>query len=127
MTYSYDAGTRFISVGAAGNYGNIPANPGNTTGAGDAVGFVQRVGSQQPNNFTWDVVISGGTVSALNVTIEISSDNVTWYPSLDTSTNTSGEMRQIVNTPARYLRAKVVTRTVGTGTPIIEVGIYAAV
>lgn len=125
-TYSYESGQRFISVGAAGNYGNIPANPGNTTGAGDSVGFVQRSGSQLPTSFTWDVLISGGTVSALNVTIEASSDNTNWF-TLDTSTNTSGEMRQITDTPARYLRAKIVTRTVATSTPIIEVGIYAAV
>jgi hypothetical protein len=68
--------------------------------------------------FTVQVVIAGGTVSAVSSTLQGSVDNSNWG-TLVTLTNTSGEMAHVVNKPVMFLKANLGTRTVATGTPTI--------
>lgn len=59
-------------------------------------------------SFTWQVTISGGTATSLTVTLQGSMDSSTWT-TLDTSTNTSGELRSKASAAVKFFRCNVGT------------------
>ena len=65
------------------------------TGAGTTY-FFQGV----YNKYTWQVVVSGGTATAITTNLECSLDGGTTYSQFDQSTNTSGEVRSVANKPS---------------------------
>lgn len=78
------------------------------TGAGTAywLGFL-------PSNHTWEVSYTG-TASAVDVKLQGSIDNSSWFD-LDTyDTASTPTMRHVVNKPVNYIRANLVTFTNGT-------------
>lgn len=110
---SYERGTRAISISAS-----------NADAAG--LGFslsVAQVG-WLPRIFTWQVLVSGGVYSALNVVLEGSLDGTNWF-TLDTSTTVGGETRHVVDKPVIFIRARKVSSTTSSGTPLVTVSIAA--
>lgn len=85
---------------------SVPAGT-STTGAG-ATYFFQGV----YNKYTWQVVVSGGTATAITTNFECSLDGGTTYSQFDQSTSTSGEVRSVVNKPSLGCRCNVAVYTV---------------
>lgn len=79
----------------------------NTTGAGTTFFFPGVY-----NKYTWQVVVSGGTATAITTNFECSIDGGTTYSQFDQSTNTSGETRSVVNKPALGCRCNISVYTV---------------
>lgn len=71
---------------------------------------------QDGSSITWQSVFSSAP-SAVNVVLQLSNDGITYY-TVDTSTNTAGEIRTF-NTSARFARARLVSKTDGGTTTII--------
>jgi hypothetical protein len=84
---------------------SIPAGT-STTGAGTFFFF-----SGVYNKYTWEVVVSGGTASAITTNFECSIDGGTTVSTADTSTSTSGEVRSVVNKPSLGCRCNITTYT----------------
>jgi len=85
---------------------SIPAGTA-TTGAGITFFFPGIYKS-----FSWQVVVSGGTASAITTNFECSVDGGTTYAQFDQSTSTSGEFRSVSNKPALGCRCNITTYTV---------------
>lgn len=85
---------------------SIPAGT-TTTGAGSTFFF-----SGIYNKYTWQVVVSGGTASAITTNFECSMDGGTTYGQYDQSTSTSGEIRSVSNKPSLGCRCNITTYTV---------------
>lgn len=92
------------------------------TGAGTNVwaGSKESGGFQQ--KYTWSTVITGAPAT-LVVNLEGSLDGDNWYV-LDSSSNVSGEMKSVVNTPVLYIRGNLTTLTGGTS-PTLTVNLVA--
>ena len=84
---------------------SIPASTA-TTGAGTTFFFPGVY-----NKYTWEVVVSGGTASAITTNFECSVDGGTTYGQFDQSTSTTGEIRSISNKPALGCRCNITTYT----------------
>ncbi len=84
---------------------SIPAGT-TATGAGTTYFF-----SGVYNKYTWEVIVSGGTASAITTTFECSIDGNTTVSTMDTSTSTTGEMRSVVNRPALGCRCNITVYT----------------
>lgn len=83
------------------------------TATGACTSFaLQAPNGQLPGAFTWQVIPTGSP-SAISTTLEGSIDGNTWT-TLDTSTNTSGEVRSVTGKPIRLLRCNLGTLTNGT-------------
>lgn len=83
------------------------------TATGACTSFaLQAPNGQLPGAFTWQVIPTGSP-SAISTTLEGSIDGSTWT-TLDTSTNTSGEVRSVTGKPIRVLRCNLGTLTNGT-------------
>lgn len=111
------AGTPYENAGVA-----ALANPGNATGPGDEFAYVPAgpgAGYQYPVQIAWAVSVSGGTLSALVVNLEVSDDGVTWVQ-LDTQNSVTGGRKVVQNTIGPFVRANIGTYTVATGTPIVQ-------
>ena len=92
-----------------------------STGAGASFGNALTPGGAGVlQNFTWQTVVTGGPAS-VSVTLEGSLDGTNWV-TLDTSTNTSGEIRGVSGKPVTFLRANLGTLTGGTA-PTVAVTI----
>lgn len=90
---------------------SIPAGT-TTTGAGTTFFF-----SGIYNKYTWQVIVSGGTATAITTNFECSLDGGTTYSQFDQSTSTTGELRSVVNKPSLGCRCNVAVYTVnGTTT-----------
>lgn len=85
---------------------SIPAGTA-TTGAGTTFFF-----SGVYQRYTWQVVVSGGTATAITTNFECSLDGGTTYGQYDQSTSTSGEIRSISNKPALGCRCNISVYTV---------------
>ena len=129
--YSKDRSTRSISIGpaiAAGqpneNSNTTPKNPGTTQGAGDEFVYAPGPGQsfQFPVAISWDFTFSGGTLTALVVTIEASNDGVTWTV-IDTDNTVVGKAKSIANAEFKMFRANITTFTVNTGSPVVTVAL----
>lgn len=97
----------FAATYLSGSYViSIPALTA-TTGAGTTY-FFQGV----YNKYTWQVVVSGGTATAITTNFECSLDGGTTYSQFDQSTNTSGEVRSVANKPALGCRCNISVYTV---------------
>jgi hypothetical protein len=123
--YSQERGSRFISIGATGSFGKAPntTGTGNATGAGDEIGLMADADTfRLPSNYSWDIVVSGGTYTALDIRLQRSQDGTNWSD-VDSDTGAATIQRDVVNKPAKYLRANVITATVNTGSPQVTVGI----
>lgn len=83
------------------------------TGAGTTFALPMRDG-KYPSVFTWTNVYTG-TPSAITVNFEGSIDNVTFF-TLDSSTNTAGEMKSVANKPVRFVRCNISAYTVNAST-----------
>lgn len=135
--YGKDRGARSISIGPAipstspkENAGTTPKNSGVQTGAGDEFAYIPST-TQYPLAVAWDVTVSGGTLSALLVNLEVTDDDTSAAPiwsTLDSNNVVTGG-RQIAtstahpNDLARLIRANIATYTVASGTPVVTVGI----
>src|ERR1700757_1623285 len=84
---------------------SIPAGTG-TTGAGTFFAFPGVY-----NKFTWEVIVSGGTATAITTNFECSIDGNVTNSIADTSTSTTGEMRSVVNKPALGCRCNITVYT----------------
>jgi hypothetical protein len=73
-----------------------------TTGAGTTYYF-----SGPYNQFTWQVIISGGTATSITTNFECSLDGGQSYATWDTSTSTTGEVRSVANKPALGCRCNI--------------------
>lgn len=132
--YSHDLGSRFISVGgaiAAGlpnvNAGTTPKNNGTGTGPGDEIGITIDRQALLHSGYSWDCVVSGGTLSALAANLEGSEDGVNWF-TVDQSgaaggISATGGLQHVTNKPVRYLRVNVTTFTSSGGSPVAQFGI----
>jgi hypothetical protein len=85
---------------------SIPAGTA-TTGAGTTFFF-----SGIYNKYSWQVVVSGGTATAITTNFECSVDGGTTYNQFDQSTSTSGEFRSVSNKPALGCRCNISVYTV---------------
>ena len=95
-------------------------NAAAATGAGDAWANVQRRVGGLFRAFAWQVVTAGAP-TGLSVTLQGSLDGVNWT-TIDTSTATGGETRDVSAFPATFLRANVGTLTGGTN-PTVSVSV----
>jgi hypothetical protein len=84
---------------------SIPAGT-SATGAGTTFAF-----SGVYNKYTWEVVVSGGTATAITTNFECSIDGMVTVSTADTSSSTTGEMRSVVNKPATSCRCNITTYT----------------
>ena len=78
-----------------------------TTGAGTTFFFPGIY-----NKYSWQVVVSGGTATAITTNFECSVDGGTTYNQFDQSTSTSGEFRSVSNKPSLGCRCNITTYTV---------------
>jgi hypothetical protein len=85
---------------------SIPAGTA-TTGAGTTFFF-----SGIYNKYSWQVIVSGGTATAITTNFECSVDGGTTYSQFDQSTSTSGEFRSVSNKPALGCRCNITVYTV---------------
>jgi hypothetical protein len=85
---------------------SVPAGTA-TTGAGITYFF-----SGIYNKYSWQVVVSGGTASAITTNFECTVDGGTTYAQFDQSTSTTGEFRSVSNKPALGCRCNITTYTV---------------
>ena len=85
---------------------SIPAGTA-TTGAGTFYAFPGVY-----NKYTWEVIVTGGTATAITTNFECSIDGNTTVSTMDTSTSTTGEVRSVVNRPALGCRCNIATYTV---------------
>ncbi len=85
---------------------SIPAGTA-TTGAGTTFFFPGVY-----NKYSWQVVVSGGTATAITTNFECSVDGGTTYNQFDQSTSTSGEFRSVVNKSALGCRCNISVYTV---------------
>lgn len=85
---------------------SIPAGTA-ATGAGSTFFFPGIY-----NKYTWQVVVSGGTATAITTNFECSVDGGTTYGQFDQSTSTSGEIRSVSNKPALGCRCNISVYTV---------------
>src|SRR6267378_777969 len=85
---------------------SIPAGTA-TTGAGTTFFFPGVY-----NNYTWQVIVSGGTATAITTNFECSLDGGTTYAQFDQSTSTSGETRSVSNKDALGCRCNISVYTV---------------
>lgn len=129
--WSKDRGRTSISIGPAiaatspaENAGKTPANAGTGTGAGDEFLYIPGEGQsfQYPVNIAWNVTISGGTMTALTVNLEVSDDGTNWS-TLDTQNSATGGRKVVANTVVQYVRANIATFTANTGSPVVTVTI----
>lgn len=115
------AGAQTIA-GAAGNLlvscnaitASTSANPG--TSAGCLAIAMPSPNGQLPAAFTWQTLTTGGPASVA-VNFVGSLDGTTWSQ-LDTSTNTSGEIRSVSGKPMRFVGCVPATLTGGTAPTI---------
>jgi len=84
---------------------SVPAGTA-TTGAGITFFFPGIY-----NKYSWQVVITGGTASAITTNFECALDG-TNFAQFDQSTSTSGEMRSVSNKPALGCRCNISVYTV---------------
>lgn len=63
------------------------------------------------NKYTWQVIVSGGTATAITTNLECSIDGST-VAQYDQSTNTAGETRSVVNKPSLGCQCNITTYTV---------------
>lgn len=97
----------FAATYLSGSYViSIPASTA-TTGAGSTY-FFQGV----YNKYTWQVVVSGGTATAITTNFECSVDGGANYSQYDQSVSTTGELRSVVNKPALGCRCNISVYTV---------------
>jgi len=89
---------------------SIPAGTA-TTGAGTTYFFPGVY-----NKYTWQVIVSGGTATAITTNFECSMDGGATYGQFDQSTSTTGEMRSIVNKPSLGCRCNIAVYTVNSTT-----------
>jgi hypothetical protein len=85
---------------------SIPAGTA-TTGAGITFFFPGIY-----NKYSWQVVVSGGTATAITTNLECSIDGGTTFSQFDQSTSTSGEFRSVSNKPALGCRCNITVYTV---------------
>lgn len=118
--YGNERGRAFISIGAIGDFGQVPNNNGTQTNrAGDELGLsVDSSFFHENFNITWDYRITGGVVSAISVSLQGSIDGIN-FDTIDTGTNTSGESRSVANKPYAYYRSFLTSFTTSSGTPVI--------
>ena len=94
------------------------------TGAGSMYALPPSQFDGLASNYTWQVITTGAPAS-LSVKFEGSNDGGNTWATLDTSTQTGGELRAVANTPVTLVRANVATLTGGTSptvTVIVQVG-----
>jgi hypothetical protein len=68
------------------------------------------------NKYTWEVIVSGGTATAITTNFECSIDGNTTVSTMDTSTSTTGEVRSVVNRPALGCRCNITVYTTNSTT-----------
>lgn len=68
------------------------------------------------NKYTWQVIVSGGTATAITTNFECSIDGGATYGQFDQSTSTTGEIRHVVNKPALGCRCNIAVYTVNSTT-----------
>jgi hypothetical protein len=85
------------------------------TGAGQAYSMPQRPSGGVTNRFSWQVVLAG-SFSGVEVDLQGSNDGTNWVK-IDNTTNTAGDLRQVVF-PVAQVRANVVTFTGGTSVTV---------
>lgn len=89
---------------------SIPAGT-STTGAGTTFFFPGIY-----NKYTWQVIVSGGTATAITTNFECSLDGGTTVGQFDQSTSTTGEIRSVSNKPALGCRCNITTYTTNATT-----------
>jgi hypothetical protein len=89
---------------------SIPAGTA-TTGAGTTFFFPGIY-----NKYSWQVVVSGGTATAITTNFECSVDGGTTYNQFDQSTSTTGEFRSVSNKPSLGCRCNATTYTTNSTT-----------
>lgn len=126
-----DRAKRFQSIGpaiAAGlpdvNSGTTPANSGGATGPGDEMSIVPGgcSGNQFPPALTWDFSFTGGTFTALTITLEGSTDGTNWF-TVDSDNTGVAKAKSVANQPYIYWRLNITVYTANVGTPIVSGGI----
>lgn len=90
----------------------ILLNAVTSTGVSSVVLQPTRSISGGPTLFTWQMAITGAPAS-VSTTLQGSLDGLNWA-TLDTSTNTTTELRFVANSPVVYLRLNLGTLTGGT-------------
>lgn len=140
--YSYDRGSRFISIGAAIPAGTADVNTNTTpknngaaasTGPGDELGLPPWYSGTPPYHVTWDVRTrgaGGAAFSARVVNLEASTNGSDWDV-IDTNndvtasgTGSSGTSRTVTILSYKFFRANIPNApVVGSGVPSTEVGI----
>ncbi len=137
--YSKDRASRSLSIGPklpltspkenagvpCSNDGSATGGSGGDgTGAGDEFLYIPGVGQafQMPPNMSWDVVITGGTMTALTVLLEGSDDGANWT-TIDTNTVVTGGTRVVANPGYQIYRARITVWTKNASAPVVSVGI----
>ena len=93
---------------------SIPAGT-TATGAGTTFAFPGVY-----NKYTWEVVVSGGTATAITTNFECSIDGNATVSTMDTSTSTTGEVRSVVNRPATGCRCNITVYTANGTTALCQ-------
>lgn len=101
---------------------NISINGVNTNGAGDEFAIVSTNRQAPEAILSWQVIVSGGTYTSININLEGSLDGTNWF-TLDSSTAIAGELRHVANKKVRFVRANKTASVTNTGTPVPTVSI----
>jgi hypothetical protein len=88
------------------------------TGTGN--GTAKEYKNVPHTNYTWEVRVVQGTLSALSITLEGSLDGAHFY-TLDTSTSTTSAMRHVANKPVKFIRAAIGTFAAQANSPVPKV------
>ena len=83
-----------------------------STGAGTNIWGGRKEAGGYQQKYTWQTVVTGSPAS-VSVKLEGSLDGDNWY-ALDTSSNVSGELRAVVNSPVAFVRGNLATLTGGS-------------
>jgi hypothetical protein len=93
-----------------------PGVPANSFTSAAIVASTNGTAFALPQGFaptvSWQIVLTGGP-SAINVVLQGSQDNISYF-TIDTTTNTSGELRYLGPIALRFMRARIVSVTGGT-------------
>lgn len=84
------------------------------TGAGSTIEYGQSL-----KDFGVQLVIAGGTLSALSVTLQGSLDGTNWFTLGSAITTTTSSYTAITGNPVCFVRLNVGTFTVNTGSPTV--------
>lgn len=108
-TQSADPGRPNVSIAAS-----------NSNAVGDAWGLVRP--AQPARRVTMEVVVSGGTYSALQVDLQACNDDVSYATIASLTSITGGQVSEDINA-YRYFRAKKISSTTNASTPVVDVSL----